>query len=152
MLYKCTFWFISFVLISLVILRYKYQTLVYREDFLDLDTGVSHKLKVKRAIDKRMGLMYRKKPLSDDTGLLFDYGRYGIFSFWMKNTLIPLEIICLDHNYKVIGVIPNMRPKSKKSRSLEKPFRYAIEVNAGYTDDKNIKIGDTLELEYIKTL
>ena len=152
MLYNCTFWIIFFVLLALIMLRYNYQTLVYREDFLDLDTGISHKLKVKKAIDKRMGLMYRKKPLAENTGLLFDYGRYGIFTFWMKNTFIPLEIICLDHNFKVIGVIPNMRPKSTKSRSLDIPFRYAIEVNNGYTEEKNIKTGDTLELEYINNL
>jgi uncharacterized membrane protein (UPF0127 family) len=45
-----------------------------------------------------------------------------------------------------------MKPKSKKTRSLDKPFRYAIEVNNGYTNDKNIKPGDTLELEYIQDL
>lgn len=152
MIHPSSFWLIVIILFALIILRYKYQTLVLREDFLNLDTGLTHKLKVKTAIDKKMGLMHRKEPLREDTGLLFDYGRYGIFTFWMKNTFIPLEIICLDHNYKVIGIIHDMKPKSKKTRTLDKPFRYAIEVNNGYTNDKNIKPGDTLELEYIQDL
>lgn len=152
MMYKCTFWFILFTLVLLLTIRCISQSHESKEDFIDLDTGVTHKIKVKTAIDKKMGLMYRKKPLTDDTGLLFDYGRYGLFTFWMKNTFIPLEVICLDHNYKVVGVIENMIPKSKKTRSLKKPFRYAIEVNNGYSYNKNIKIGDTIEFEEINDL
>ena len=152
MIYEKSFWLIVLILFALIIFRYRYQTLLLREGFIDIDTGITHKLKVKVAIDKKMGLMYRKKPLKDDTGLLFDYGRYGIFTFWMKNTFIPLEIICLDHNYKVIGVIKDMKPKSTKTRSLERPFRYAIEVNKDYCYDNNISKGDTLKLEYIQDL
>ena len=54
---------------------------------------------MKRAHDKKLGLMHRKKKLKKNHGLLFDYDRYGVFTFWMKNTYIPLEVICLDHNY-----------------------------------------------------
>ena len=77
--------------------------------------------------------------------MLFDYNRYGIFTFWMKNTFIPLEIICLDHNYKVVGVIENMIPESLENRTLEIPFRYAIEVNKGTVKANNIKAGNFIE-------
>ena len=70
--------------------------------------------------------------------MLFDYKRYGIFTF-DENTYIPLEIICLDHEYKVLGVIKDMKPKSKKKRTPDKPFRYAIEVNKGTCKKYKIK-------------
>ncbi len=100
---------------------------------------------IKRANDKKLGLMHRKDKLKKNHGMLFDYNTYGLFSFWMKNTYIPLEIICLDHNYKVVGVIKNMKPKSTKSRSLDRPFRYAIEVNKGTSKQNNLKTGDYIE-------
>lgn len=153
MIYIQTFWIVLFTLFGLMAIRYKYLEIEDKENFfVNVNSDTKHKLKVKKAIDLELGLMYRKEPLKPGTGLLFDYGRYGIFSFWMKNTYIPLEIICLDHEYHVIGFIKNMIPQSKKSRSLDKPFRYAIEVNNGYSNKKNIKIGDTLELKYINTL
>ena len=62
-----------------------------------------------------------------------------VFTFWMKDTYIPLEVICLDHNYKVVGVIEDLKPKSKKSRTLDRPFRYAIEVNKGTSKKKFFK-------------
>ena len=100
---------------------------------------------IKRAHDKKLGLMHRKDKLKKNHGLLFDYNRYGLFTFWMKNTYIPLEIICLDHNYKVVGVIENMKPKCTESRTLDRPFRYAIEVNKGTSKKNNLKEGDYIE-------
>jgi uncharacterized membrane protein (UPF0127 family) len=103
-------------------------------------------LHVKTAIDKQLGLMHRKNKLKKNHGLLFDYNRYGVFSFWMKDTLIPLEILCLDHQYKVIGLIKDLKPKSEKKRELDKPIRYAIELNKDTTRKNNINIGDQINL------
>ena len=69
MMYKCTFWFILFTLVLLLTIGGISKSHESKEDFIDLDTGVTHKIKVKTAIDKKMGLMYRKKPLTDDTRL-----------------------------------------------------------------------------------
>ena len=115
-----------------------------REGFKDID-GRIVTIYIKRAHDKKLGLMHRKKKLKKNHGLLFDYNRYGIFTFWMKDTYIPLEVICLDHNYKVVGVIENLKPKSKESRTLDRPFRYAIEVNKGTSKKNSLKEGDYIE-------
>ena len=90
----------------------------HREGFKDID-GRIVTIYIKRAHDKKLGLMHRKNKLKKNHGLLFDYDRYGVFTFWMKDTYIPLEVICLDHNYKVVGVIEDLKPKSKKSRTLD---------------------------------
>jgi uncharacterized membrane protein (UPF0127 family) len=60
--------------------------------------------------------------------------------------LIPLEILCLDHQYKVIGLINDLKPKSEKKRELDKPIRYAIELNKDTTRKNNINIGDQITL------
>ena len=141
MLFDLVYLMLVFTVIILVYLRY---TRNVSEGFIDKD-GRIVTLYIKRAHDKRLGLMHRKNKLKKNHGMLFDYNRYGIFTFWMKNTLIPLEIICLDHNYKVIGVIENMVPKSLENRTLEIPFRYAIEVNKGTVKANNIKVGNFIE-------
>ena len=115
-----------------------------REGFKDID-GRIVTIYIKRAHDKKLGLMHRKDKLKKNHGLLFDYDRYGVFTFWMKDTYIPLEVICLDHNYKVLGVIEDLKPKSKKSRTLDRPFRYAIEVNKGTSKKNSLKAGDYIE-------
>ena len=109
-------------------------------------------LHVKTAIDKQLGLMHRKNKLKNNHGLLFDYNRYGVFSFWMKDTLIPLEVLCLDHQYKVIGLIKDLKPKSEKKRELDKPIRYAIELNKDTTRKNNINIGDQINLLKVDTI
>ena len=129
------------LVIILVYLRY---TRNVSEGFIDKE-GRIVTLYIKRAHDKKLGLMHRKNKLKKNHGMLFDYNRYGIFTFWMKNTFIPLEIICLDHNYKVVGVIENMIPESLENRTLEIPFRYAIEVNKGTVKANNIKAGNFIE-------
>ncbi len=116
----------------------------HREGFKDID-GRIVTIYIKRAHDKKLGLMHRKNKLKKNHGLLFDYDRYGVFTFWMKDTYIPLEVICLDHNYKVVGVIEDLKPKSKKSRTLDRPFRYAIEVNKGTSKKNSLKTGDYIE-------
>ena len=137
-------------LVYLLLVLFVFYLVIYRikrnnrEGFADKD-GRIVTIYIKRAHDKKLGLMHRKDKLKKNHGLLFDYNRYGVFTFWMKDTHIPLEVICLDHNYKVVGVIENLKPKSKESRTLDRPFRYAIEVNKGTSKKNSIKEGDFIE-------
>jgi uncharacterized protein len=137
-------------LVYLLLVLFVFYLVIYRikrnnrEGFADKD-GRIVTIYIKRAHDKKLGLMHRKDKLKKNHGLLFDYNRYGVFTFWMKDTHIPLEVICLDHNYKVVGVIENLKPKSKESRTLDRPFRYAIEVNKGTSKKNSVTEGDFIE-------
>lgn len=136
--------------VYLLLVLFVFYLIIYRikrnqtEGFTDID-GRIVTIYIKRAHDKKLGLMHRKDKLKKNHGLLFDYDRYGVFTFWMKDTYIPLEVICLDHNYKVVGVIENLKPKSKASRTLDRPFRYAIEVNKGTSKKNSLNEGDYIE-------
>ena len=72
---------------------------------------------------------------------LFDMGFYNNHSMWMKDTLIPLDIIFLDREYNVVGIIQDTEPLSEKSLFVNKMSYYIIETNAGFCNKYNIKSG-----------
>jgi uncharacterized membrane protein (UPF0127 family) len=75
---------------------------------------------------------------------LFDMGFYNNHSMWMKDTLIPLDLIFLDRDYKVVGIIKDAEPLSSKSLFVNKMSYYIIEANAGFCDRYSIKVEDTI--------
>jgi len=143
--YELVFFILLLLIITLFILRIKGPLETFRDP-------KSITLKVKTASDRQMGLMYVKKPLKENHGLLFDYGKYVIQGFWMKNTYIPLDIIYLDHKYKVLDYSKNLIPKSEEPIKIDKPFRYAIEVNAKTIKKNKIKKGDYIKLVFVKII
>ena len=92
---------------------------------------------------KERGLMFRKHPLQMNEGMLFDMG-YKINSLWMKNTYIPLDILFLSKDMKVIGYIEDTEPLSLKSLKIDKPSTYVIEMNGNSVSLLNIRIGDKI--------
>ena len=101
---------------------------------------------LKTSKETAQGLMFVKKPLPKNSGYLFE----NPSKFWMKNTYIPLDIIFINKhkdNYKIVGYLENMVPKSLESRGIQKKSNYAIEVNAGTIKHLNLKIGDVIKLD-----
>lgn len=82
------------------------------------------------ARERAKGLMDRPN-LPTSAGMLFVYHRTSDVSFWMKNTLIPLDIIFADENGVVIRVHENARPLDLTSIPSGGPTRYVLEINAG---------------------
>jgi hypothetical protein len=96
------------------------------------------------------GLMFRQK-LDEDKGMIFDFGKDGVYSFWMKNTLIPLDIIWINNENKVVFIKKNAEPCSESSCPLTKPdkkARYVLEINAGISEKINLQLGDTAVFSY----
>ncbi len=91
--------------------------------------------------EREQGLMYRTE-MKENEGMLFIFPTQTRQSFWMKNTVIPLDIIFVNSNLKIVTIQKNAVPYSEKSLPSTKPAQYVIEVNAGYTDKYNIKVGD----------
>ena len=99
--------------------------------------------------DKRaLGLSYRDNIDTAD-GMLFIFESQGIYSFWMKNTKIPLDIIWINKDLEVVDIKKNVQPcVSEKCESYSSTFDslYVLEINSGLTEKYGIKIGDKLEL------
>jgi uncharacterized protein len=70
--------------------------------------------------------------LAPDAGMLFVLPRVQDWQFHMKDTRIPLDIVFIDSDLTVVGVIADMKPLDESPRSIGVPSAYAVEVNAGW--------------------
>jgi uncharacterized protein len=90
---------------------------------------------------RRRGLMWRPR-MSDSWGMIFVYPGDRPLSFWMKNTLIPLDMIFIDERGKVTGVVHAAEPRTLTSRTDGPPARYVLELNAGLAKRYGIAAGN----------
>jgi uncharacterized protein len=112
--------------------------------FMDEKGELIQKIDVEIAADdaeRARGLMYRPY-MPDSVGMLFIFDNAEPQAFWMKNTHIPLDIIYVDQNRKIVSIQKNARPYSEESLPSFADAQYVVEVNAGYTDRYGIKVGD----------
>lgn len=94
--------------------------------------------------DERMqGLMYRKS-MDDNKGMLFIFDKEEEQSFWMKNTIMSLDIIYINSEFKIVKIYKGTTPFSENSLPSGKPTKYVVEVAAGFTDRYKIKEGDKI--------
>jgi uncharacterized membrane protein (UPF0127 family) len=94
--------------------------------------------------EREQGLMYRKS-MPADHGMIFAWGFEEYRGFWMANTQIPLDLIYLDGQGRVIS-IHRLRPYDRTSVRSPRPARYALELNAGIAQQLNLKLGDSITL------
>ena len=103
---------------------------------------------------REKGLMGVKE-LDKDKGMLFIFDKEGIYPFWMKNTLIPLDIIWINSDGIVVFISQNVQPclPAQAGKTLICPnvippatAKYVLEVNAGICEEIGLKRGDHLEL------
>ena len=87
------------------------------------------------------GLMYRTV-MGDYEGMLFLFEDIEMRSFWMKNTLIPLDIIFLDHDGTILHIHHNAKPQDLSHISSKYPNKAVLELNGGITYKLGIKEGD----------
>lgn len=93
--------------------------------------------------ERAAGLMYRSV-LGPDQGMLFIFDRAETYSFYMKNTKIPLSIAFIDSNGVIVD-IQQMTPFDEQTQHYpDKPVLYALETNQGWFFEKGIKEGDTV--------
>jgi len=94
---------------------------------------------------QEIGLMFRRS-LPPDRGMIFPYDPPFPASFWMKNTLIPLDMIFIGGDRTIVGIKTNTTPLSLAPQSVGKPSKWVIEVAGGYTARAGIATGDKVEL------
>jgi uncharacterized membrane protein (UPF0127 family) len=97
--------------------------------------------------EMKQGLMFRRS-LCADCAMIFVFPEARIRSFWMKNTFIPLDIIFLDGEGRIVTIRKNTKPHQKAPtyRSTA-PARFVVEVNAGYADRNSLQPGQLIDLE-----
>ncbi len=91
------------------------------------------------------GLMYRKYRLADDRGMLFDLPR-KVQTFWMHNTCIPLDMIFVDEDGFVQGIVEQVPTLNDEPRTAGCEGRYVLEVDAGWSRRHGLKPGMHLDM------
>jgi len=91
--------------------------------------------------ERSRGLMYRDKMGAYD-GMLFDFYQDAPVSFWMKNTLIPLDMLFIAGDGTIKHIHSNATPLSTESIPSQFPVRAVLEINGGTAKLLGIKPGD----------
>ena len=94
------------------------------------------------------GLMFREH-LPPDQGMLFLMSEEKVWTFWMENTLIPLDMIFIASDLTIAGIVENAAPRTQDLRAVDKPSRYVLEVNGGYSAAHKVAPGSKVRFENV---
>jgi hypothetical protein len=103
-----------------------------------------HKFTVELATtpaQQEQGLMYRRS-MAPDAGMLFDFGRPQPTTFWMKNTLIPLDMLFVGADGRIVNIHERAVPMSEEMIPSQGIVRAVIELNGGTAARLGIRPGD----------
>lgn len=126
---------------------------------LVLDRGVvtvatptgEQRFKVEVAVsdnERQRGLMYRDH-LDDDDGMVFIFEREESLRFWMKNTWIPLDMLFIDDDLEIVGIVENAEPLTLTGRGVDEPSRFVLELKGGSAAARGIVVGQRIGFEGI---
>ena len=96
------------------------------------------------------GLMYRQA-LADGRGMLFVFPETEEHSFWMKNTLIPLDMLFIGDDGAIVGIHADATPLSTAPISVGRPSRWVLEVPGGWAARRGVAAGDRVELRGVRS-
>lgn len=115
--------------------------------FTDAPGTPSVRVELAETDDARMrGLMYRTS-LDQDQGMLFSFPDRRRRSFWMKNTCISLDMLFIDRDGTIVGILENVPTLNLRPRGVPCPAAYVLEVNAGWTRSHGVFAGQHLDIE-----
>ena len=92
---------------------------------------------------REVGLMGRPV-MEERQGMLFVFDEEIMASFWMKNTILPLDIIFINKFGEIVTICKNTTPFSEQAYPATAMTLFVLEVNAGFTDKYGIKDGDRI--------
>ncbi len=124
--------------------QFKKQGEVYFQDSLK---NLRKKIDVEIAENeetRHLGLMFREN-MKEEEGMLFLFPAEEYQSFYMKNTIMPLDIIFVNAKKQIVKIHRNTTPYSEASLPSMKPSIYVVEVNAGFTEKYKIQEGDIID-------
>lgn len=116
--------------------------------------GGQHPLDVEVAATRdarTRGLMWRTS-LAPGSGMLFIFEDDRTLTFWMRNTLIPLDMIFVQKDLKIAGIVENAVPQTLDSRGPGRPSMYVIEVPGGWAAKVGLKAGLPVRLDGVSDL
>lgn len=116
------------------------------EELILQTTNGKHSLRIELVNtpqSRATGLMYRTA-MPADTGMLFDFGQSAPVSMWMKNTIIPLDMLFVRKDGVIITIVERTVPYSLASVDSNGPVLAVLELNGGSCARLGVKVGDRL--------
>jgi uncharacterized membrane protein (UPF0127 family) len=95
--------------------------------------------------DTERGLMYRKS-MPEERGMLFDLEERSEHPFWMHNTCIPLDLLYVDEDGFIVGIVESAPTLNDAPRTVGCPSRYVLETNAGWSRRHGVKAGQHMTI------
>jgi hypothetical protein len=93
--------------------------------------------------DSERGLMYRTS-MPENRGMFFDLGRRADHRFWMHNTCISLDLLFLDENGLIVGIVESAPVLDDHELSVGRPSVSVLEVNAGWSRRHGVRTGQSV--------
>ena len=140
-----------FIFLIIVILTTGCSILKNNNDYAKIN-GIKINLEITQSQNDKIRGLSNRKDLSQDSGMLFQYSDYQIRGFWMKDMLFPIDIIWIKNDV-IVGIekeIPPATDDNLKTYYPPLPINTVLEVNAGFSDKNNIKIGDSININIKK--
>ena len=99
--------------------------------------------------EKRKVWLMHRESMPENQWMLFVWNNTDRRSFWMKNALIPLDIIFVDENQKVLNIEEAEPCKEDPCTNYKSEWiaQYVLEVNQWWTKENNVKVGDVLKID-----
>ena len=122
---------------------YVMPTLPHGQVMLKDAYGGSHPIDVEVAATRdarTRGLMWRTE-LAEGKGMLFIFAQESVQGFWMRNTLIPLDMLFIAADGTVAGIVERAEPQTTSSRTVNKPSKYVLEVAGGWCAKAGVVAG-----------
>ncbi len=94
--------------------------------------------------DQQRGLMFRTE-MAEDAGMLFVFDPVRPVSFWMRNTLIPLDMLFIAPDGTILNIEANAEPETDTPRPSAGPVRGVLEINGGLAALLGIAAGDRVD-------
>jgi len=93
---------------------------------------------------RKKGMMHRDT-MPDDQAMLFIFEKEELLGFWMRNTILSLDMVFVNSNLEIVTIRENTNPISDRNYFPDEPAIYVVEVAAGFARRYNIKEGDKIE-------
>jgi uncharacterized membrane protein (UPF0127 family) len=93
--------------------------------------------------ERRLGMMFRKS-MGDNQGMFFIFPYDDMQSFWMKNTILPLDMLFINSANEIVTIHKNTTPYAETTYPSTRPAKFVLEVNAGFADRVGIREGDKI--------
>jgi len=109
----------------------------------------NYEIELAQTISQKSKGLSGRETLCKNCGMLFIFGFETNLPFWMKDTLIPLDMIWLDKNGKIVDIQTANETNSTKIYQNKTPAQYVLELNINDSQKLDLKIGDIIKLPNI---